>query len=387
MNSQVSYRDSWTEISLDAVSHNVKAFKQHIQQGTRLMAVVKADGYGHGALEVAEEALEAGADYLAVALLDEAIALREAGISAPLLVLGYTKPEAIKAAIKYDITLTVYTMEVAERMKQVALETGQALNVHIKIDSGMHRIGIKNAEDALELARVFASSNVTVEGIFTHFADADSPDAAYTEKQFSKFMEVVRYLEDHGVAIPIKHCCNSAGTINFRHMHLDMVRVGISLYGLYPNEDMRETIHLRQVMSFKTKPVMIKTVAQGEPISYGRTFAPDEEARIATIPVGYADGFSRLLSNRGNVTINGKRMPIVGRICMDLSMIDVTEMSELSFDDTVTLFGEPEDGCIPLGEVADLMGTIHYETVTLIGKRVPRVYIKNGNVIKEKGLL
>ncbi|WP_068674104.1 alanine racemase [Oceanobacillus sp. Castelsardo] len=378
-----SYRDTWVEISLDALKSNVKAFKDYISQKTKLMAVVKADGYGHGAVEVAQAALKEGADYLAVALLDEAIQIRKAQINAPILVLGYTgisTEAAIKDAINSNITLTVFTKEMAEEIVKTAEQLKKLAKVHIKIDSGMNRIGIRKKEEALEFASLLKSDHVQIEGIFTHFADADNIDSTYTDKQFNHFMSVINYLGENGIHIPIKHCCNSAATIAYPNMHLDMVRVGISLYGLYPSEHLKEKIKLIQVMSFKTKPVLIKNVDTGEPISYGCTFSPQRLSKIATIPVGYADGFTRALSNKGNVTVKGKRAPIVGRICMDQSMIDITEIPHVSKEDIVTIFGEPSEGFIPLDEVAEQLQTIHYEIVCLIGKRVPRVYIEKDKV-------
>lgn len=375
-----SYRDTWTEISLDAIRGNVKTFKKHINRSTRLMAVVKADAYGHGAFRVAETAMEAGADYLGVAFLDEAIELRRAGLQdIPILVLGYTAERGIEEAIKNNIDMTVYTGEAVKEIERIAEKLGQHARLHLKIDSGMNRIGISRKEKALEICQSIESPFVTIEGIFTHFADADNPnDSSYTHKQYALFAEVVDYLESNGFGVPIKHCCNSAATISFPEMHLDMVRVGISLYGLYPDEHLREKIQLRQAMSFKTKPVLIKQVGPGHPVSYGCTFAPEKDAVIATLPVGYADGFSRQLSNKGSVTIGGQKAPIVGRICMDQTMVDVTGVKDPNCDDMVTLFGEPSEGFISLGEVAEHMGTIHYEAACLIGKRVPRIYIDQG---------
>ncbi|RKQ33558.1 alanine racemase [Oceanobacillus halophilus] len=377
-----SYRDTWVEVSLDSIQGNVKAFKKHLNPGSKFMAVIKADGYGHGAKEIGEAALEAGADYLAVALLDEAIRLRQSGIQAPILVLGYTgSTKAFEDAIQNNITLTVYTDDSAGQIRSIAENLKQTVHVHIKIDSGMNRIGIKEKEKVLELAQSLESNYVDLEGVFTHFADADNTDSSYTKKQFSHFTTVCNYLEENGFTIPLKHCCNSAGTIAYPDMHMDMVRVGISLYGLYPSEHLREKIALKQAMSFKTKPVMIKKVEAEEPISYGCTFKPKETSIIATIPVGYADGFTRALSNKGNVTVKGKKAPIVGRICMDQSMIDVSGIQNVNEQEVFTIFGEPNDGFISLAEVADQLGTIHYEIVCLIGSRVPRVYIKNGKIV------
>ncbi len=372
-----SYRDTWVEISLDAIHNNVRVFKNYIGTNSKLMAVVKADGYGHGAVEVAKEALASGADYLAVAILDEAIQLREAGIHSPLLVLGYTPLRAIPTAINFDITLTVFTEEIARKIKEVAEEKQKQARVHIKIDSGMNRVGIRTKEDALDLAASLASDFVTLEGIFTHFADADNLDATYTESQFQSFMNIITALEENQIFIPIKHCCNSAATIAHPSMHLDMVRVGVSMYGLYPSEHLKEKITLKQAMSLKTKAVYIKTIDTEQAISYGCTFTTNETSTIATIPLGYADGFSRSLSNRGHVTVHGKQAPIVGRICMDQSMIDVSAIGTVQPDDVFTIFGDPNDGYISMGEVAEQMNTIHYETACLIGKRVPRMYVKD----------
>lgn len=383
-----SYRDAWAEISLDAVQHNVKTFLKHLKPDTKFCAVVKADGYGHGAIEVAQAALDAGAAYLAVAFLDEAIELRNAGITAPILILGFTPKEAVKEAILNDITLTVFTRDVLEKISQVAEEHEKLARVHIKIDTGMTRIGVNHKEEALELVTSIHSDFVELEGIFTHFADADSTDPTYTYQQYKKFTEVINLFEENQIHIPIKHCCNSAATIAFPEMHMDMVRVGISLYGLYPAEHLKEKLpSLKQVMSLKTKPVFVKTVDAGQPISYGCTFAPERKSIIATIPIGYADGFSRSLSNKGHVTVKGERAPIVGRICMDQSMIDVTDIRDVHTDDVVTIFGDVNDGFISLDEVAEQMGTIHYETTCLIGKRIPRVFIKNGVIQGVKSLL
>ncbi|WP_010648662.1 alanine racemase [Oceanobacillus massiliensis] len=372
-----SYRDTWVEVSLDAIEANVKTFKEHIQQTSRLMAVVKADGYGHGAVQAARTSIDAGADYLAVAFLDEALHLRGAGITEPILILGYTPPSAVQKAIENDITLTVFSEDVIEEINQAVQALNKKAKIHLKIDSGMNRIGIQNKEEALKMSRLLGSPNILLEGIFTHFADSDNLDPIYTYNQFKKFISITDHLEEHHIHIPIKHCCNSAATISYPEMHLDMVRVGVSLYGLYPEDHLQSKIRLQQAMSFKTKPVMVKTVAAGEPISYGCTYTPEKESVIATIPVGYADGFSRQLSNKGCVTVKGNRAPIVGRVCMDQSMIDVSGIESVAKSDVVTLFGDPANGYVSLKEVADLMATIHYEAACLIGERVPRVYIRN----------
>ncbi|GAA0432707.1 alanine racemase [Virgibacillus salarius] len=382
-----SYRDTWAEVSLDAIKNNVSAFRNHIGKQTKLMAVVKADGYGHGAVEVANEAIVAGADYLAVALLDEAIQLRRAGIDFPILVLGYTHPAGVRTAIEQDITLTIFTEEAAIKVKHEAEVLQKPARIHLKIESGMNRIGVNSKEKAIQVVEAATSDYVILEGAFTHFADADNTDPTYTEKQFHQFCLVISFLKQYR-HIPIIHCCNTAATIAYPAMHLDMVRVGIGLYGLYPEKHLKEKINLTQAMSFKTKPIHIKTLARNELISYGLTFQTTRESKIATIPVGYADGFSRLLSNRGDVTVHGKRVPIVGRICMDQSMIDITEVNKnVSLEDVITIFGEPSEGYVAMEEVADLMGTIHYETACLMGKRVPRVYVRGGKAMEFRGMV
>ncbi|GEN88864.1 alanine racemase [Oceanobacillus sojae] len=372
-----SFRDTWAEVSLQALAFNVKQFKQHIHKEARFMAVVKADGYGHGAVEIAEEALANGADWLGVAFLDEALALREAGIIAPVLILGYTPGYAVHKAIEQDITLTVYSQETIEAIRQAAITLEKKAKVHIKVDTGMTRIGIRSVEEALELCQALDQEEIEVEGIFTHFAEADNGKSSeYTYQQFERFQQIYQAVEANGYKIPIKHCCNSAGTIAYTEMHLDMVRVGVSLYGLYPEPHLKGILPLKQVMSLKTKPVLIKPVPAGQSISYGRTYTTKEEVKIATLPIGYADGLSRLLSNQGHVTIRGKECLIVGRICMDQTMVDVSNIDDVHENDIVTIFGDPSEGYVSLDIVAKQMQTIHYETVCLIGKRVPRKYVR-----------
>jgi alanine racemase len=373
------YRDTWVEINLDAIEHNVKQFKAKLDASCRFMAVVKADGYGHGAVGVAQAAIKGGADYLGVAFLDEALQLRHAGITTPVLILGYTAPHYVEPAIKNDITMTLFSEEVLDSVMEHAEKLNKKAKIHLKVDTGMGRVGVQTKEEALKLAKKALSSPwIVLEGIFTHFADADSSDPSYTKQQFANFVEVIDYLRGHEIEIPIKHCCNSAGTMNFPEFHLDMVRVGISLYGLLPSPDVaHQAFHLKQALTFKTKIAAVKRVKRGQAISYGCTYKTEREAIIATIPVGYADGLSRLLSNRGTMTVCGKQVPIVGRVCMDQTMLDVSAISNVQVGDEVTIFGDKQ-----IDEVAKLMGTINYEVVCLIGKRVPRVYLYQNEIVK-----
>ncbi len=379
-----SYRETWAEVSLDAIAHNVKSIKAGLKPSCRFMAVVKADGYGHGAVQVAKAALEAGADWLGVALLDEALQLRAAGIDCPILVLGYMPPASVEAAVKHRIAVTVFSGEELEYVMDCAARRRQRAFVHLKVDTGMTRLGVTDRETALDLARKAASSPwVRLEGIFTHFASADSPDETYTRKQFRTFLSYVEYLERHGVRVPIKHCCNSAATLRFPEMHLDMIRAGISLYGLPPFSDPVPGLpELLPAMHWKTRIAALKQVPAGQPIGYGCTYMTERPSWIATIPAGYADGLSRRLSNRGSVMVGGRKAPIVGRVCMDQTMLDVSAIPGVRAGDEVLLFGCAEEGGLPVEEMASLLDTINYEIVCLVGKRVPRIYLRGQTVVE-----
>jgi alanine racemase len=381
---QLSYRDTWAEISLDHIKNNYLQFRQFVHPHAKIMAVVKADGYGHGAIEIAKTAIEAGADYLAVALVDEAIKLRLSGLTQPILVLGYTPTRSIRAAILENITLTVFDHEVLDEVIVQAYSLSKTASIHLKIDTGMSRIGVTSSDDALILAKkAMKAKNVCLEGVFTHFANADSENSDLTYAQFNKFQSIVEYLENNCIYIPIKHCCNSAATMRFPEMHLDMVRIGVSLYGLYPDASLKNhPIQLKQAMTFKTKIAAIKKVAALQAISYGWTWKAERVSLIATLPLGYADGLSRLLSNRGKVLIHGQKSAIAGRVCMDQTMIDITDIQNCSVGDVVTIFGESCSSFQSVDEIAHLMGTINYEVVCLIGKRVPRVYDNYNELFK-----
>ncbi|QGQ48653.1 alanine racemase [Metabacillus sediminilitoris] len=385
---QPSYRDTWAEISVDAIQHNTKQLKKYIGESVNLMAVVKADGYGHGAVHVAKAAIEAGADYLAVAILDEAIELRESGITEPILVMGYTPIRSIRQAIIAGVDLTVFTEDVLDEVIFQAEHLQTTVSIHLKIDTGMTRIGVQTGEEALSLTKkATGSPNVFLKGIFTHFAIADNEDPSYTLLQFERFQSVLSFLEDHHLSIPLKHCCNSAGTMNFPEMHLDMVRVGIALYGLYPDASLKNhPISLCQAMTLKTKIAALKTVSETQPISYGCTYTPSSGSVIATLPIGYADGLSRLLSNRGQFLLQEQKVPVVGRVCMDQTMIDVSSVSACQHGDEVIIFGGNGEAFQSVDEIAHIMGTINYEVVCLIGKRVPRIYLTAKNNTPENEL-
>jgi len=373
-------RPTRVEINLEAIAHNIQAIRQKVGQAVKIMAVVKGDGYGHGALEVAKVALRSGAGYLAVAIPEEGVELRLAGIKAPILIFGLTPPGKVQDVVRYDLAQTICTTESAEALSAKAQELGKVAKVHIKVDTGMSRIGVI-PEDAVKFVKEVAKLEaIDIEGIYTHFSVADSmsnaEDRTFTELQIIRFKEVIAELEGDGIQIPLKHAANSAGTLEFSSSYFDMVRPGIIIYGLNPSEEVTDVVNLEPAMSFKTAIVYLKTVPPGASIGYGRTFITEKESVIATLPVGYADGYNRLLSNKGQVLVRGKRAPVIGRVCMDMTMIDVSHIPEAKIGDEVVLYGKQGCAEVPVGEIANNIGTIPYEVVTVVGKRVPREYLK-----------
>ena len=389
-------RRTWAKIDLDAICQNVKAINRHLNDKSKIMAIVKADAYGHGAPFVARELAGCGVDFFGVSSLDEALQLREAGISQNILILGYSAPveENIKKLINYDIIQTVFDFGCAKEISEQAKKLGCGVRVHIKIDTGMNRLGFgftkKNKDKSIidKIKSIKNMDNIVCEGIFTHFAAADDKKSEFTKEQFELFCELISALEKEDIRFDIKHAANSGATINFRETHLDYVRCGLILYGLYPSESMKAEadIGLLPAMELKTIISEIHTVKKGETVSYGRTYKSGRDILCATLPIGYADGFSRLLSNSASVLVKGKQVPVIGRVCMDQTMIDVTACIGAKVGDIVTLFGHDEDetGYIPVDQLAEMMETINYEVVCLIGKRVPRIFYKNG---KECGQL
>ena len=365
-------RPVWAEISLSAICNNMRGIMSLIKPGTFFCPVIKADGYGHGAVPIAHEAAALGAHYLAVAILDEAIALRDNGITLPVLVLGYTPPHAASSVVGNNLTQTVYRKEHVDALSAAARAMGRNVKIHVKVDTGMTRLGIA-PEDAGEFcAYAAAQPNIEIEGIFTHFATADSQDKTQAQKQFSRFLEATASVAAKGINIKIRHCANSAATLDMPEAHLDMVRPGIILYGLHPSDETSRPIDLQPAMQLKARFSMIKTVAAGEPVSYGATYITDKETRIATIPIGYADGYSRMMSGKAEILVKGDRAPIIGRICMDQCMADVSHIDSVQEGQEILLFGGRD---LPADEIARHLGTINYEVVCMVGKRVPRIYI------------
>jgi len=336
------------------------------------MAVVKADGYGHGAVEVSLSALENGANCLGVALPEEGEQLRKAGIIAPITVLGLIQPEEAYKVVDLDLEQAVCSLEVAEALDQVASNAGVQINVHIKVDTGMGRVGVQ-PEDALAFVRRMGRfKSLKMKGIFTHFSCADELDKTFARKQIEIFDSLVREMEASKVKIPKKHVANSAAILDLPESYYDLVRPGIMIYGLYPSNEVSHRIELQPAMTFVTRVIFVKWVPPGCPISYGRTFTTQRQTMVATLPVGYADGYSRLLSSRGEVLIKGHQVPLMGRVCMDMCMVDVSEVENVHPGDEVILFGKG----LPVDEIAMKIGTINYEVVCAVGKRVPRVYVK-----------
>lgn len=375
------YRYTRAEISFDNLRHNLREFRRVLPPQIKIMAVLKADAYGHGAVPMAREVLACGVDYLAVAFLDEALELRRAGVDAPLLVLGYTAPEHVERAIQHDLTLTVYTREVLHRLK--AARKSKPVKIHIKLDTGMGRIGIADESEAIHfIEEALSAPGIDVEGLYTHYACADEKDKSYTYAQYEKFRRIISHFAAKNIHFPLNHAGNSATAIDIPGLALNMVRLGISMYGLYPSQEVnKKRVNLRPVMSFKTGIVMVKKTPSGTGISYGATYRTRGEETIATLPVGYADGYTRMLSGKAHVLVHGQRVPVVGRICMDQCMINVSRVPDVQIGDEVVLFGEQGGEMISADEVASWLGTIGYEIVCMVSNRVPRVYVRNGQTV------
>ncbi len=379
------YYRVYADIDLDAVYENTVNAKKLLRQGTKLMAVIKADGYGHGAVPVART-LEDVADAYGVAILEEGVELRKAGVTKPILILGYTPEPLYEPMIRYDIATAVFTREMAEKISQTAVQMGSTARIHIKLDTGMSRIGFALDEKSLEDIRwITRLAGISIEGCFTHFARMDEKDKTWSRRQFDRYQEFTGRLEEAGVDLPIKHVANSAAIIDMPEVGLDMVRDGIAVYGMYPSAEVeQERLPLRPAMEIRAYVSFVKTLQAGVQISYGGTYTTERETRVATVPVGYADGYPRALSGKGCVLIHGRRAPILGRICMDQFMVDVTDIPGVIQGDTVTLVGRDGEGYISIEEVADMSYSFNYEFVCDVGKRIPRVYHRHGRKIGTK---
>lgn len=371
------YRDTWVEVDLDCILENVTSVKKLLPDDVDIIAVVKANAYGHGDLQVAKTALAAGATYLAVAFMDEAIALRKKGIKAPILVLGATRPEDVHVAASYGITLTLFQKEWLQEAKK-HLEMNDKLTVHIKLDTGMGRIGFRNKEELTAIEQMILEDNrIELEGVFTHFATADELDQTYFEHQFNLFNDMLTTLKKQPRYI---HCSNSAAALRFPKAFFNAVRIGIAMYGLTPSLEMEKEIPfpLKEAFSMRSKLVHVKKLQKGDKVSYGATYEAEREEWIGTIPIGYADGWIRKLQGQ-EVLVQGTRSPIVGRICMDQCMIRLPYFVPVGT--TVTLIGHQEDQFISMNEIAKILETINYEVPCIIANRVPRLYQKGGEIV------
>lgn len=379
------FRPYYAEINLDNFRHNFREVKK-AAKGRKTIGVIKADAYGHGAVELAEVLQEEGADYFAVAVVTEAIELRRNGFKTPILILGFTPPTFAKEIVEYDITQAVFTYELAEAISKEAVKQKKTAKIHIKLDTGMGRIGFLPGDAAItEIKKIAGLSNIKLEGIFTHFSTADEIDKSYTFTQIERYDNIITGLSKEGINFEIKHIANSAAIIDLPQAYCDAVRPGIMLYGYYPSADVNhDNMKLKHVMSLKAEIVNVKEVPSGTSISYGRKFVSERTSRIATLPFGYADGFTRLLFGKAFVIVNGCKAPVVGRICMDQCMIDVTDCGDVKVGDEVIVMGEANGIKNNADDIARMLGTIDYEVLCMVSKRVPRVYKADGKIVKVK---
>lgn len=365
-------RAAWAQVDLKALRNNYQEIKKQLKPKVKLCAVVKADAYGHGAVPVARIAVSAGADYLAVATLSEGIELRQAGFTTPILLLGLVTPAEAAQVAAYDITQVVCSFALAKALAEAGAAQNKTVKIHLKVDTGMGRIGVR-PEEIGELAKNIKSlSHIEIEGMFSHFATADAKDKSYTKLQLEKFEQAIKAVEAQGIKLAIKHIAESAAILEIPEAHYDMVRAGVIQYGLWPSAEVTHPIKLKSVMKLMAKVVWLKKLAAGESIGYGRQFVAERDSIIATLPIGYADGYIRAYGAKGAVEINGRRAPIAGRICMDQVMIDVTDVSDVKIGSVATLFGSET---LSIDEAASWLGTINYEIPCLISPRVPRVYV------------
>lgn len=377
-------RPAWVEIDTDAIKANFAAIRRQLGPKQKVMAVVKANAYEHGALVLAPLLLDQGADALGVAILDEALELRQAGITAPILVFGPTEATHAETLVAQGIDQTVFSYEAALALSQAAQKLGKPARIHIAIDSGMGRIGFLPSPEAVdEIVRILNLPGLTYQGLFTHFATADEADKTYTQMQVKRFEQMRQALEGRGYVAKVTHTANSAATIDLPDTYYDMARPGIIIYGIYPSDHVQQTlISLAPAMKWKARITHVKTLAGGESISYGRHYTTDGPRKIATLPIGYEDGYTRLFSNKAEVLIHGQRAPVVGSICMDQCMVDVTDIPDVCVGDEVVLLGKSGDDTISAEELARLIGTIPYEIVVMASRRLPRVYLSQGQVVK-----
>jgi alanine racemase len=370
----IMHRPTWVEIDLNALRHNLLAIRKWVGPQIKILGIVKADAYGHGDYEVSRVLLNNGVEMLGIAILEEGIQLRDKGIKAPLLILGGIFEEQIDTVIQYGLTPTVYDLKLAEVLSKRAYYFNTIMKVHVYVDTGMGSIGVWH-DKAVEFVK-FAKNlkNLLIEGIYTHGSSSDEKDSAFTNLQIKRFRDVLDALDASKACIPLRHMANSGAILGYPEAYFNMVRPGLSLYGLYPSEDVSRNIGIRPVMSFKTRVIHIKDMESGDVVGYGRTYRITKPTRVATLPLGYDDGYNRLLSNQGEVIIRGKKASIIGRVCMDQCFVDVTNIKDVSVGDEVVLYGSQGQETIPIESIAKQLNTIPYEVTCSISKRVPRIY-------------
>ena len=380
------YSRVYAKIDLDAIHHNMEAMHALLKKDTKIFAVIKTDGYGHGAVPIAKE-IES-LDYLfgyCTATVEEALILRNHGIKKPILILGYTFPEEYEDIVKNDLRPAVFTLEMAQELSDVAGRLGKDVYVHIKADTGMSRIGLQvNEESAKTVAKIAAMPHMIMEGIFTHFARADERDKTSAHHQMDAFNRMIELCKKEGVTFSYHHCSNSAGIVDMPEANMDIVRAGITLYGLWPSDEVeKEKVPLKPAMELISHVAHVKWLTEGKPVSYGGTYITTRPTKVATIPVGYGDGYPRSLSNKGYVLIHGQKAPIIGRVCMDQFMVDVTAIEDVEFGDKVVIFGRDGKEFLSVDKLGELSGRFNYEFVCVLNKRIPREYIRHGEVVEQ----
>jgi alanine racemase len=369
----VDLRPTFAEIDLSAIAYNINEIQKRVHPA-QIMAVVKADGYGHGALQVAHIAIENGASYLGVALVEEGIELRQQGIQEPILIFGGNNEGQLKNFFDYNLEITLYKEDTAIKLAEIAQELQKPIEAHIKIDTGMGRVGIPYNKAFSFIEFVNNLKGVSIKGLYTHFATSDEKDKQCANLQFDRFKKIISQVEEKSIHVPLKHAANSGAILDMPETYLNMVRPGIMMYGHYPSTETTESIFIKPAMTFKSTVSYLKNVPENTSVSYGRKYVTSQPTRLATLPVGYADGYNRLLTNLGIVTIRGKKFPVVGRVCMDLIVIDLGGDQTIKEGDEVFLFGRVEDNAFTVKEICNILGTIPYEVTCWISKRVPRKY-------------
>lgn len=380
---------TWAEIDLDALDYNIKNIRSKMKDGEKIMGIVKADCYGHGDGFISRKLEAAGFDWFGVSNIEEGMSLRTEGITKPILVLGYTPVDCAKLMAEHKITQALIGMEYCEALQAEAAKAGVVVEGHIKLDTGMTRVGFQtddeNFEESLqEIIAVSKMPNIHITGIFTHHAVADAykgDNPSFTDMQFTRFMKMIDALKAEGVDVGLRHCANSATIISYPEKHLDMCRSGIITYGMLPSDECEGRIDLKPLMTLKTSIGLVKKVKAGSQLSYGRTYTAETDRVIATVPIGYADGYNRNLSNQARMLVHGQFVPVVGRVCMDQTMIDVTDVPDVKMGDEVVVFGKQGDNVLPIEELAEKLHTINYELTCVVTKRVPRVYLQDGKVV------